>query len=47
MQSKILNKIWLGIGVLGVVLIYKFIDRDSLIGVTYQSLLGTEVGLLN
>ena len=47
MQYKTLNKIWFGMGILGVSLIYKFIKRDSLIGVAYQSLPGVEAGLLN
>lgn len=36
----------LGMGLVGF-LIYKFIKRDSLIGMAYQSLPGTEAGLLN
>jgi len=38
--------IWGWLGLFGF-LIYKFIKRDSLIGVAYQSLPGTEAGLLN
>jgi len=38
--------IWRLVGVSGF-LMYKFINRDSLIGVVYQNLPGTEAGLLN
>jgi competence protein ComEC len=38
--------IWILLGIAGF-LMYKFVKRDSLIGVAYQSLPGTEAGLLN
>ena len=47
MKQRSLNRIWLWFCILAGVLIYKFIKRDSLIGVAYQSLPGTEAGLLN
>ena len=47
MKQRGLNKIWLGVLVLLVVLIYRFVNRDSLIYVINQSLPGTEAGLLN
>ncbi len=48
MNWKVKNGIliWGGLGILGL-LIYKFINRDSLIGVVDRSLPGTEAGLLN
>ena len=50
-QGRMSNKVRqvgfvLGMGLVGF-LIYKFIKRDSLIGMAYQSLPGTEAGLLN
>jgi len=47
MKQRGLNKIWFGMGFLGVILIYKFVKRDSLIYVVNQSLPGMEAGLLN
>jgi len=47
MKQRGLNKIWFGIIILGLVLIYKFVKRDSLIYVVNQSLPGMEAGLLN
>ena len=47
MKQRGLNRIWLGFCIFAVILIYKFIKRDSLIGVVYQSLPGVEAGLLN
>jgi len=47
MKQRGLNKIWLGFCILAGLLIYKFINKDSLIGVVYKSLPGTEAGLLN
>jgi competence protein ComEC len=47
MKQRGLNKIWLGMGIFVVILMYKFVKRDSVIGVAYQSLPGTEAGLLN
>ncbi len=47
MKQRGLNKIWLGFLVLLVVLMYRFVKKDSLIYVVNQSLPGTEAGLLN
>ncbi len=47
MKQRGLNKIWFGIIIFGLVLIYKFVKRDSLIYVVNQSLPGMEAGLLN
>jgi len=47
MRQRGLNKIWFGIIIFGLVLIYKFVKRDSLIYVVNQSLPGMEAGLLN
>lgn len=47
MKQRGLNKIWFGIIISGLVLIYKFVKRDSLIYVVNQSLPGMEAGLLN
>jgi competence protein ComEC len=38
--------VWVGVFLIGI-LMYKFVKRDSVIAVAYQSLPGTEAGLLN
>jgi competence protein ComEC len=47
MKQRGLNKIGLGFCILMGILMYKFVKRDSVIGVAYLSLPGTEAGLLN
>jgi len=46
-KQRGLNKLWLWFSILVGLLMYKFINRDILIGVIYKNLPPTEAGLLN